>query len=156
MKKLKRALQFARETKDEHLTLSASNLRNVRSWVDASHAVHPDMKSHAGGMMSLGTGCSCGAAKGQKLSAKAQLKPRLLAPMTACHKLHGHCASLKPKDTRSRTMSCAKTTRDPRCSRPTAEVLAESARDTLAQGVFSLPTGSSQEKFELNTGPLAL
>jgi hypothetical protein len=60
-KKLKRVLQFTRAAKDDCLTLSAGSPHNVRWWVDASHAAHPDMKSHTGGMMSLGTVCACGA-----------------------------------------------------------------------------------------------
>jgi hypothetical protein len=52
-KKLKRMLQFTRATKDDCLTLSATSLHSVRWWVDAACAVHPDMKSHAGGAMSL-------------------------------------------------------------------------------------------------------
>jgi hypothetical protein len=56
-KKLKRMLQFVRATKEDCLTLSAASLHNVRWWVDAAHAVHPDMKSHTGGALSLGTRC---------------------------------------------------------------------------------------------------
>ncbi len=52
-KKLIRMLQFLRATKDDYLTLSATSLHNVRWWVDASYAVHPDMNSHTGGSMSL-------------------------------------------------------------------------------------------------------
>ena len=33
-----------------------NSLHTVRWWVDASYAVHLDMKSHTGGCMSLGTG----------------------------------------------------------------------------------------------------
>jgi hypothetical protein len=44
-KKLTRMLQFLRATKDYFLTLSADRLHNARWWVDASYALHPDMKS---------------------------------------------------------------------------------------------------------------
>jgi hypothetical protein len=40
------------------LTLEADCVQIVRWWVDASFAVHPDMKSHTGGVMSLGKGAS--------------------------------------------------------------------------------------------------
>ena len=55
-KKLTQMLQFLRATKDDFLTLSANSLHNVRWWVDALYAVHPDMKSHTGGALSLGRG----------------------------------------------------------------------------------------------------
>jgi len=36
--------------------LSASNLHTMYTWVDASYAVHPDMRSHTGRALSLGVG----------------------------------------------------------------------------------------------------
>jgi hypothetical protein len=70
-KKLKRMLQLTRAAKDDCLTSSAASLHNVRWWVDAACAARPDMKSHAGGALSLGTGVMCGTSKGQKLNAKS-------------------------------------------------------------------------------------
>ena len=55
-KKLIRMMQFIPATKDDYLTLSANSLHTVGWWVDASHALHPDMKSHTGGTMSFRTG----------------------------------------------------------------------------------------------------
>ena len=71
-------LQFLRATKDDYLTLSATSLHNVRWWVDASYAVHPDMKSHTGGAMSLGTGVIYGTSKRQKLNTKSSTKAELV------------------------------------------------------------------------------
>jgi hypothetical protein len=34
----------------------ADDLNSIHTWVAASYVVHPDMKSHAGGLMSMGTG----------------------------------------------------------------------------------------------------
>jgi hypothetical protein len=62
-KKLIRMLQFMRGMRDEFLTLSAARLHNVRWWVDASYAVHPDTRSHTGGAMSLGRGVIYGTSK---------------------------------------------------------------------------------------------
>ena len=36
--------------------LSAFNLHTMYTWVDASYAVHPDMRSHTGGAISFGVG----------------------------------------------------------------------------------------------------
>jgi hypothetical protein len=77
-KKLIRMLQFLRATKDDYLTLSATSLHNVRWWVDASYAVHPDMKSHTGGAMSLGTGVIYGTSKRQKLNTKSSTEAELV------------------------------------------------------------------------------
>mgnify|MGYP000305707936 CR=1 FL=1 len=77
-KKLKQMLQFLRATKDDYLTLSAHSLHNVRWWVDASYAVHPDMKSHTGGAMSMGLGVIYGTAKSQKLNTKSSTEAELV------------------------------------------------------------------------------
>jgi hypothetical protein len=71
-------LQFIRATKDDYLTLSAASLHNVRWWVDAPYAVHPDMKSHTGGALSLGTGVIYGTSKGQKLNVKSSTEAELV------------------------------------------------------------------------------
>jgi hypothetical protein len=77
-KKLKRMLQFLRATKDEFLTLSATSLHNVRWWIDASYAVHPDMKSHTGGALSLGTGVVYGTSKKQKLNTNSSTESEVV------------------------------------------------------------------------------
>jgi hypothetical protein len=50
----------------------------VRRWVDASYAVHPDMKSHTGGALSLGTGVIYGTSKGQKLNTKSSTEAKIV------------------------------------------------------------------------------
>jgi hypothetical protein len=53
-KKLKRCLQYSHGTRDLKLTLSADNLTVIKWWVDASYAIHPNMRSHTGAALSLG------------------------------------------------------------------------------------------------------
>jgi hypothetical protein len=80
-KKLIRMLQFLRATRVEFLTLSADSLHNVRWWVDASYAVHPDMRSHTGGAISLGRGVIYGTSKQQKLNTKSSTEAELVGLM---------------------------------------------------------------------------
>jgi hypothetical protein len=54
--KLKRVLEYINATMELEYTLGADTLEKMRTWVDASYAVHPDMKSHTGGVISFGTG----------------------------------------------------------------------------------------------------
>jgi hypothetical protein len=77
-KKLIRMLQFIRATKDDYLPLSASSLHNVRWWVDALYAVHPDMQSHTGGALSLGKGVIYGTSRRQKLNTKSSTEAELV------------------------------------------------------------------------------
>ena len=77
-RKLIRMLQFLRATKDDYLTLSANSLHNVRWWVDASYAVHPDMRSHTGGALSLGRGVIYGTSRRQRLNTKSSTEAELV------------------------------------------------------------------------------
>jgi hypothetical protein len=54
--KLRRILEYIKGTMDEEYTIGADTLHDLRTWVDASFAVHPDMRSHTGGMISYGRG----------------------------------------------------------------------------------------------------
>ena len=47
-------------------------------WVDASFAVHPDMKSHTGGAMSMGKGVIYGTSTRQKLNTKSSTEGELV------------------------------------------------------------------------------
>jgi hypothetical protein len=63
---------------DLEYTLGAGGMNCLRTWVDASYAVHPDMKSHTGGVMSLGLGgFACKSTK-QKLNTKSSTEAELV------------------------------------------------------------------------------
>lgn len=70
--KLIRLMKYLNGTKDMTLTLSAANLRCIKkSYLDASHAVHPDFKSqHTGGTMTFGSGAVQSMSRKQKLKTK--------------------------------------------------------------------------------------
>jgi hypothetical protein len=55
-KKLTRTVRFLRGIVEDPLTLEADNVSLIKWWIDASYAIHPDMKSHNGGTMTLGKG----------------------------------------------------------------------------------------------------
>ena len=77
-KKLKRMVQYLRATKNLFLTLEADNLQVIKWWVDASFAVHPDMRSHTGGCMSLGKGAIYGTSTRQKLNTRSSTEGELV------------------------------------------------------------------------------
>ena len=53
-KKLSRVIKYLCGTVDMPLTLEADSSHIIKWWINASFAVHCDMKSHTGGTMSLG------------------------------------------------------------------------------------------------------
>jgi Reverse transcriptase (RNA-dependent DNA polymerase)/Zinc knuckle len=76
--KLLRLLQYISGTLDITLTIGADDLSSIRTWVDASYAVHPDMKSHTGGLMSMGTGGLVCKSSKQKLNTKSSTEAELV------------------------------------------------------------------------------
>ena len=46
--KLKRVFQFVNQTKTDTRTIGADNLSELFTWIDASYAVHPNMRGHTG------------------------------------------------------------------------------------------------------------
>ena len=67
-KKLTRVMKYLRGTINMPLSLGADNMNIVKWWVDASFAVHPDMRSHTGGAMTLGQGVAYATSTGQKIN----------------------------------------------------------------------------------------
>jgi hypothetical protein len=76
--KLKRVLEYLRGTLDEFLTLGADDIGMMKTWVDASYAVHKDMKSHTGGVVSFGIGAVMSKSSKQKLNTKSSTEAELV------------------------------------------------------------------------------
>jgi hypothetical protein len=76
--KLARVIKYLRKTEDMVLRLSADNLNVVKWWMDASYAMHPDMRSHTGGTMSLGTGSAYSTSNKQKLNTTSSTEAELV------------------------------------------------------------------------------
>jgi KUP system potassium uptake protein len=76
--KLKRALEYLQGTIDEFRVIGADNMSYMRTWVDASYAVHRDMKSHTGGVVSFGTGAVMSKSSKQKLNTKSSTEAELV------------------------------------------------------------------------------
>jgi hypothetical protein len=64
-------MKYLRATATMPLTLEADGTNVIKWWADASYAVHPDLKSHTGGTMSLGKGATYGTSSKQKLNTKS-------------------------------------------------------------------------------------
>jgi hypothetical protein len=77
-KKLGRVMRYLRGTLDMPLTLEAESTSVIKWWVDASFAVHPDMRSHTGGIMSLGRGAIYSSSTKQKLNTRSSTESELV------------------------------------------------------------------------------
>jgi hypothetical protein len=77
-KKLTRVMRYLRATRNTVLTLEASNVNIIKWWVDASFAVHPDMRSHTGAVMTLGKGAMYSMSTRQKLNGRSSTEGELI------------------------------------------------------------------------------
>jgi hypothetical protein len=77
-KKLGCVRKYLRGTPDLALTLEGDDTRIVKWWVDASFAVHTDMKSHTGGTLSPGKGLMNSALTRQRLNTKSSTEAELV------------------------------------------------------------------------------
>jgi len=78
-KKLKRMMQHLRDTKDLEHTTEINNIHVIKWWIDGSYAVHPDMRSHTGGMMSMGKGAIYGSSTRQKMNTRSSTEAELVS-----------------------------------------------------------------------------
>ena len=77
-RKLGRCLRYLNRTKHYALTLEANSMLSIKWWVDASYGVHPDLRSHTGGTMSLGKGSIYSSSIRQKLNTRSSTEAELV------------------------------------------------------------------------------
>ena len=71
-------MKHVRGTKDLPLRLSANGSGILKWWVDALFAVHPNMRGHSGGGLSLGHGFPITSSTKQKLNACSSTKTEIV------------------------------------------------------------------------------
>ena len=77
--KLERVLRYLNGTSDLGLTLCPKRDLSILSSIDASYAVHNDMKSQTGVTITLGTGITYAKSTTQQLNAKSSTEAELIA-----------------------------------------------------------------------------
>ena len=76
--KLSHLMQYLHGTKDLPLILGADGTGIVKWFVDASFAVHPNMRSYTGGALTLGRGCPVVTSTKQKLNTRSSTESELV------------------------------------------------------------------------------
>ena len=79
MVKLKRSLRYLNGTADLGLTLRPNEHLSMFSFIDASYAVHHDMKSQTGVAITLGNGVTFAKSTTQQLNSKSSTEAELIA-----------------------------------------------------------------------------
>ena len=77
-KKLTRLIRYLRHTLSICLVLGKDDTGVVRWWIDASYAVHPDMRGHTGATMSMGNGSVFSGSWKQKLVTRSSTESEVV------------------------------------------------------------------------------
>ena len=79
-KKLTRMIRYLRGTLELPLILKADSATvGTQWWIDGSHAVHPNMRGHSGGCMTLGKGMPITGSSKQKLNTRSSTETEIVA-----------------------------------------------------------------------------
>ena len=76
--KLRRCLGFIKGTIKDQRIIGADSLRDLHVWVDASHAVHENIRGHTGDTMSMGRGTLHNKSSKQKLNTRSTTESELV------------------------------------------------------------------------------
>ena len=76
--KLERVLTYLSCTKDERRIIGINNISVMNTYIDASYAVHPNMRGHTGGAISFGHGIVHSKASKQKINVKSSTECELV------------------------------------------------------------------------------
>jgi hypothetical protein len=77
--KLTHLVKYIRGTRDLPLVLSARRSGILKWWVDGSFAVHPNMRGHTGGGLSLGRGFPIVSCTKQKLNTRSSTETEVIS-----------------------------------------------------------------------------
>ena len=77
-KKLLQLIFYLKQTKDLVLTLEMDNLNMFKWLIDVAYAVHKDMKSHTGGVLTLGKGAVYSRSTKQKINTKSSTEGEIV------------------------------------------------------------------------------
>ena len=102
-------MQYLRGTKEMPLILEASKALVIKWFIDGLYAVHADMKSHTGTMMTLGHRAAYGNSSKQKINMKSSIKAEVMVFATCLAKSSGPDTAWRHRGTRCRRKDCTRT-----------------------------------------------
>jgi hypothetical protein len=85
--KLYRVIRYLRDTVFMPLVLEADGTKILQWWADAAFAVHPDMRSHTGGVGSMGKGAAVSVSAKQRLNSTSSTEGELIGAADIMPKL---------------------------------------------------------------------
>jgi len=78
-KKLRRIIGFLKRTFDELRIIGATSLAEIMTFIDSAYAVHENMRSHTGGLVSFGIGAAHARSTTSKVNVKSSCESELVS-----------------------------------------------------------------------------
>ena len=75
--KLHRLMDYLQRTKNDNLVMKMDDTNSIKWYIDVAYAVHPDMRSHTGAVMTLGKGAVNSISSKQKVNARSSTEAEL-------------------------------------------------------------------------------
>ena len=72
-------MKFLKQTAEDKLTLKADGTGELKWYVDASFAVHPDFRSHTGATMTMGKGAVTSLSRKQGMNTRSSTEAEVVA-----------------------------------------------------------------------------
>jgi hypothetical protein len=139
-KKMVHLMRYIRGTRHMPLILSANGSHILKWWVDASFAVHPNLRGHTGGGLSLGRGFPIVGSTKHKLNTRSSTEAELVGADDFMPAICWTRYFMEAQATRSRITSCIKITRAPFFWRKMGKPRAASALSISTSVSFLLQT----------------
>jgi len=76
--KLRRLVNYIDTTKHKVSVVGIEDIGILHTYIDASYAVHPNMRSHSGGAISFGTGLVASTSQKQKLNVRSSTEAEIV------------------------------------------------------------------------------
>lgn len=116
--------------------IGCDNLQDLYTWVNAAYAVHPNMRSHTGGLMSMGYGSIHTRSAKQKLNTKSSTESEVVRLSDYLPSIFDGLIFFEFRDMRLLIIPFFKITRAPLEWRRMAETVALATQDILISGIF--------------------
>ena len=76
--KLHRVMDYLKKTKEECLVMRMDDTGTIKWYIDVSYAVHPDMRSHTGAVMTLGKGAVVSISSKHKVNTRSSTEAEFI------------------------------------------------------------------------------
>ena len=72
-------MKFLKQIKNDKLTLQTDNSNTAKWYINTAFAIHPDLRSHTGGILTLGKGAITSVSRKQGMNTRSSIEAESVA-----------------------------------------------------------------------------